>query len=458
MLVSALFLGAARADAPPPTEPPASKVAPTPTTSAKPKPPGPDYWLPALEIVGMNIGMNLAARALGEDFADISFQSVWDNLRGGWEWDDDYFTVNQLRHPYMGALFFTAARSARLGFWTSAAYTFAGSLMWEIFGENVPPAFNDQVSTSIGGVVLGESMHRLSQALRWNTSAWWTRTLAVLIDPFAAFNQRVLGYRQRISQPPPLFARLALGYNVFTTDKATDRPRRFDQLHIGLEASYGLPGDPAFVPRAPLDHFDIVAALDISEGKAVGSLFIRGLLWGRGIGGRQLRGLWGLFANYDYFSPDGIRVGAVGAGPGTTLQLRIGPKGFLQTTAVLGFAPVGAAGTSVEPDRDYHFGPGATQLFEMRLGRADTGMVRITSRNFQIKGEVLNEGSEVVSHTTLSGLLKIWGQHSVGVELGGSVRRARFEDTGLKRTDSGGYARVFYTITSDTSFGAVLAN
>ena len=41
-------------------------------------------------------------------------------------------------------------------------YTFIGSLTWEFLCENNYPSINDFISTSIGGIALGEITHRLS--------------------------------------------------------------------------------------------------------------------------------------------------------------------------------------------------------------------------------------------------------------------------------------------------------
>src|SRR5690606_34554560 len=54
---------------------------------------------------------------LDASYARISPTSIAQNLSGGWTIDQDSFEVNQFGHPYQGALSFTAARSAGVGFW-----------------------------------------------------------------------------------------------------------------------------------------------------------------------------------------------------------------------------------------------------------------------------------------------------------------------------------------------------
>ena len=460
ILIVVLAISSAHARAEGPDAEPALFVLPTAPASTT------SYLVPALEIASLNLGFNTFLRIGGAAYADVTPTSMWRNLRGGWDWDDDYFTTNQFRHPYMGALFFTSARSNQVGFWGSTAYAFMGSLMWEVLMETERPSINDQISTPLGGVILGEAMYRFSNAVLWNdgyAAEWWRQGLATLISPLDALNRNVIGTGARAPEPPPYFSTLGIGYNVFSDDSVRDdmpRSRLLNQLHISLSASYGLPGRPDFEPAHPMDHLDVVAEVDVSEDDVFATLFMRGLDKGSGYGNDRLHGIWGVFTSYDFFNPDRLRVGAISVGLGTSLQLRLGRQGFVQATGIYSAVPCGAAGTLDDADisKNYHWGPGSSQLMELRLGRADTGMVRLTSRTFEILGAVFNEGTEVVSYTTLGALLRVWGRHAIGAELVGSVRHATFDAASLDLTDTGGQARVFYPVLSSATFGAVLAD
>lgn len=70
--------------------------------------------------------------------------------------------VNQTGHPYQGSVYFGLARSNGLAFWESFGYAFAGSAVWENAGETTPLSKNDQLTTSMGGSFLGESLFRMS--------------------------------------------------------------------------------------------------------------------------------------------------------------------------------------------------------------------------------------------------------------------------------------------------------
>ena len=121
------------------------------------------YWQAAAEATGINIGVQLFDRyALNSDFAQTTLRTLKRNFTDGMVWDNDFFITNMFAHPYHGNLYFNAARTNGLSFWESAPYALGGSLMWEFLGETEPPAINDVIATSCGGMAIGEMAHRLS--------------------------------------------------------------------------------------------------------------------------------------------------------------------------------------------------------------------------------------------------------------------------------------------------------
>src|SRR4029453_11626979 len=118
--------------------------------------------------------------------------------RGGWVTDNDPFGVNQFAHPYQGSMYHGCARSAGLGYWESSAYTFAGSLAWEIAGENTPPAVNDQIASGIAGSFLGEALFRMASLVLEQGGAvprFWRELGAAVISPSTGFNRLAFGDR-----------------------------------------------------------------------------------------------------------------------------------------------------------------------------------------------------------------------------------------------------------------------
>ena len=121
------------------------------------------YTIPALEIIGFDLLLNQFNRHYfeGDDY-DTSLSSIKRNLQRSWVTDNDPYAINQFGHPYQGSMYHGFARSAGLGYWESSAYTFAGSVFWEIAGETTPPSRNDQINSGIGGSFLGEALFRMS--------------------------------------------------------------------------------------------------------------------------------------------------------------------------------------------------------------------------------------------------------------------------------------------------------
>ena len=122
------------------------------------------YVIPALEIIGFNFALNrFDKRYLADtETFDVSAASIRRNLKGPWVVDNDPFSVNQFLHPYHGSIYHTTARSAGLGYWQSALYTFLGSALWEIAGETESPSKNDQIASGIAGSFFGESLFRMA--------------------------------------------------------------------------------------------------------------------------------------------------------------------------------------------------------------------------------------------------------------------------------------------------------
>src|SRR5205085_12648849 len=119
-----------------------AQQAPPETDAARPAAAG--YALPILEVIAFDVVLNrLNHRFSGSTDYDVTAGSIRRNLRGPWVVDNDPFKVNQFAHPYQGSMYHDFGRSAGLGYWESAALTFAGSAMWEIAGEKTKPSRND---------------------------------------------------------------------------------------------------------------------------------------------------------------------------------------------------------------------------------------------------------------------------------------------------------------------------
>ncbi|WP_165020359.1 DUF3943 domain-containing protein [Dysgonomonas sp. ZJ279] len=136
------------------------------------------------QIVGMNIGLWAFDRyALKANYAYISINTVENNLKNGFKWDNDQMATNMFGHPYTGSLYYNSARANGFNFWESAAFTLGGSVIWEVLLENQPPSTNDLIATSIGGIVIGEVSYSASDLVLDNRAEGTER----LGREFAAF-------------------------------------------------------------------------------------------------------------------------------------------------------------------------------------------------------------------------------------------------------------------------------
>jgi len=121
-----------------------------------------DAGYASLDIITSNIFLNLNTRMSNQPYSQMTFEDIWRNLSNNrWFWEDgDRFLVNQFGHPYQGSTYFAGARANGFSFYESMPFASLGSIMWEVFLEP-EPAINDLITTTVGGIALGEMLHRL---------------------------------------------------------------------------------------------------------------------------------------------------------------------------------------------------------------------------------------------------------------------------------------------------------
>lgn len=439
------------------------------------KPKRTSYLIPAIESEALHMGFlafsNLVSR---ESFAQISAESIASHFNGerSWTWDVDYFLTNQFGHPYQGALAFTAARSAGVPFWLACLYPLFASFTWELFYEVDAPSFNDQITTTIGGIFLGEVLHRAALLVLTDTEgrapSWGRKLGSFLLSPMDTANAWLTNdelYAGDINEHVPYFAQLAAGANFggILRDPVTKEPYLTSDVQLNLQGrmTYGIPGDPDFRYRFPFSHFDIDFNLSIGGGASAGAYFSRGLLLGANFGNAKssVRGVWGLFGQYDYSGQSLVRVSSVGVGIGTSLQWKLSTNGFLQATGLVSgvpFATAGSLGLDKELYRDYHIGPGVQAALELRLVHRNIGWLRIVARNWFVVGAYTPpSGWESITYLTIGPMVRLLGPVALGADVVMALRRSEFEDHTFDRSVTGFTARVTLSWLSDWQFGAV---
>ncbi|MEW6433365.1 MAG: DUF3943 domain-containing protein [Myxococcota bacterium] len=436
-----------------------------------------DYLIPALESEALHLGFlafsNLVTR---QSFALVSFDSIKSHFDGRrpWTFDVDYFITNQFGHPYQGALAFTAARSAGVPFWLACLYPLLASMTWELFYEVDAPSVNDQITTTFGGIFLGEVLHRAALLVLTDTAgrapSWGRKVGAFLLSPMGTVNRWMSNdelWAGDVDDHPPYFAQLAAGANLGAAlrDPVTRRPYMTANAQLNLQGrlTYGIPGDPDFRYRHPFSHFDLDFNLSLGggEGASSGSYFSRGLLLGTHFGNVRtaVRGLWGLFGQYDYSGASLVRVSTVGVGIGASLQARLSENNFLQATGLFGgvpFATAGSLGLDEELYRDYHIGPGAQAALELRLINRNVGWLRIVARNWFVVGAYTPpSGWESITYLTIGPMVRLLGPVGLGADVVLALRRSEFQDHTFDRSVTGYTARVTLAWLSDWNFGVV---
>jgi len=436
---------------------------------------------PALEIGGFLVLLNVFDRVAfasltenGRKVFSSTFATTWDNLRiQRWENDPDSFRVNQFGHPFQGSMMYGLARSAGHGFWASAVHANIGSFLWEMAGETVPPSINDLITTSQAGSLLGEALYRMADLVLRDGGAARPNRLheytATMILPSGGFNRRAFGDRFKRLIPGPVPAaswQLKMGATLDAVARDYSAPSTLLRRDATAEfsMSYGLPGQPGYGYRRPLDYFDVQLSALTTLSNPVENLMIRGLLVGAKTRETATsRGIWGLYGTYDYISPYLFRVSTTALSIGTTRQYWLRPGLALQGT-VLGGVGYGAAGSStVIPStptnaaiRDYHFGIAPQALAAFRFIVADRAAIDLTGREYYVSGIGSDDrrGSETIFRGRLGVTVRLLGGHAIGAQYVASARDARYGNQ-PNRAFSEGTVTVSYSLLGGNKFGAV---
>ena len=358
------------------------------------------YWQAAAEVTAINVGVQLFDRyALNSDFAQTTLNSLKRNFTDGMVWDNDFFVTNMFAHPYHGNLYFNAARTNGLTFWESAPYALAGSAMWEFLGETEPPAINDILATSMGGMAIGEMTHRLSHTiLDDRDSGWprfWREAAAAIVNPIQGLHRIISGdawrvrsdhYRYHNFNETPVDVSFSVGWRYLADDGALFRGVHAPYLNFYLLYGTSVDGERH---TKPYDFFDLDATFSVGGGqKMVNNISIVGRLWSTPvIDKKDMAAEFGIYQHFNYYDSNPIEDGselipyriseAAGFGPGFILTM---PQTGMLSKMEQRFFVSGILLGGTKSDyfnvieRDYNMGSGfsiksKTQLDFGRFGR-----------------------------------------------------------------------------------------
>jgi hypothetical protein len=337
-------------------------------------------WIPALETFGADaFTWSIDRYIINADYARIGPSTWKSNIKKGWEWDKDKFGINFIGHPYSGTLSYNAGRANGYNYYQSAAFSVAGSLMWEYFGENTRPSYNDIIYTPINGVFLGEILYRLSSNILDDRTRGIERVsrelLAGIINPIGGLNRLLQGKSFRrtnkeVYQKEPLNISLYGGLHVINDDTKNSFIRGTNSVMANVQFDYGNPFENR--SRKPFDFFKLRTEFDFGVGKKIlDNITGYGILFGKNVSRGKNSLLFGVFQYYDYWDNKIFELGSIGFGGGMFSKVLIGKSSALYTNIHIVAIPFAGNSTRFGPDlsevRDYDFGNGLGGKFESTL-------------------------------------------------------------------------------------------
>lgn len=340
-------------------------------------------WKAALEAFAINVGVQCFDQfVMNEEFAKISFHSIKHNIETGFVWDNDQFSTNLFAHPYHGGLYFNAARSHGMNFWESVPYSFCGSLMWETTCEIEPPAINDLMATTFGGIAIGEVTHRVSNLVFDDRLSGFPRFmrefLGTLICPIKGLNRilsgdawRVRGkyYKYHDYRRSPVSFSASAGYRYLADNNTLFRGEGNPYVRFNLV--YGDPFDGE--TTKPYDYFTLDATFGLSSNQPlITGLHLLGRLWSVPVEvskGTEME--FGIFQHFNYYDSQPVKDGtslvpyriseAASFGPGIIYRFpQVGNLTRFEQRVFLDGILLGGSLTDYYNviDRDYNMGSG----------------------------------------------------------------------------------------------------
>ena len=419
------------------------------------------YILPAVEIVAMDSMVNLGGQLLTDPATyRVTPASIRRNLRGPWVVDDDPFQVNQVGHPYQGAMYHGIARSNGLGYWPAAIYTFAGSAMWEIAGETTTPSFNDQIASGVAGSFLGEPLFRISRLLLERSDdrpGVWRTLGSILASPPTGINHLLVGNPAGSFAPdavPFSDIRVQFGVTAIPSDRSrTGYSLAFDQPRVALSMDYGYPGSETYRHRRPFDYFRIESSV---SGEGLEQVSTRGLLAGRDYGSGRSAGVFGLYGTYDYFAPHDFRFGSTALSVGTTLQAPVSDWLVVQSSALVGAGYVAAHSEEQAFAGDHHYGFAPQAVGNLRFIAGRRAALDLTGREYFVStvGGFGTGQRDSIFVGDAWVAMRLFGRHGVSLTYQIAGRNSNYLAL-PDRSQSQSTVGVFYMFLGSGGFGAV---
>ena len=274
------------------------------------------FWRASAEVVGFNVGLWAFDRYVQHgDWSYINLNTIKENFKHGFIWDNDQLGTNTFLHPYNGNLYYNAGRANGFNFWQSELFAIGGSAMWELFMECEYPSTNDVIATPIGGAAIGEPLFRASDAVLDDRATGWDRfgreVAGFILSPMRGINRIVTGQAWhhratsgRIFGKPSFAMQVSMGLKMMEVQGRVRKPFLGASMQIDLEY-----GDRFEAKSAkPYDYFTVKAELQGMKYQPVlNQLQIKGRLLSRELfDHKNSSGSIGLYQHFDFYDSDTI--------------------------------------------------------------------------------------------------------------------------------------------------------
>jgi len=325
------------------------------------------FWVAAAELVALEIIPNYFNRFVSDDTtAVLSWDSFSHNIRNGFEWDPNSLATNMFAHPYHGNVYFNAGRSNGYNFWESQAFAFGGSFIWEMFGENNRGAINDWAMTSLGGITIGEALHRAAIMVRDNEARGVSRAFSefggFLIDPVGGFSRVVRGEWSKYGPnpedrfPDSYSSSISVGFRAIAEGRLKDAEKAHG--YFEFRARYG---DPMREFARPFDAFELNLQLNAADASTIGLWQVHGTLYGTTLK-RSDKALHVITIDqlYDYANTNTYEAGDMAYAVAVRSRWRLSDDFNLETVLQPNLAVMSAVSSEYAgfTGRSYDFGPG----------------------------------------------------------------------------------------------------
>ena len=341
-------------------------------------------WWALAQVTGVNAFVHFFDRVVtNQDFAQTTLHTWGENFKNGFVWDNDVFSTNLFMHPYHGNLYFNSARSQGLNFWESAPFAMIGSLQWEFLGEIEPPALNDLIATTFGGICIGEITNRISRIFLDDSKRGWPRFWrelgATIFNPMGQLKRFATGdawkvrsnhYRYHDYNRNPVEISISAGDRYLADDGSFFKGEHNPYISFAMQY-----GDPVNEDEynAPYDFFETELIFGLSKNQPIlNQVHLMGRLWSTPmIERKKIKAEFGLYQHFDYFDSQPVKDGsdltpyriseAAAFGPGAIIQMpEVGMISHLEQRIFFNGILLGGTKSDYYSviDRDYNMGSG----------------------------------------------------------------------------------------------------